>query len=298
MNELNIGVAFPACDIPNKTLALAKKKLEKHGLIIKTSNYISDKKAAPFRYNPEVRAKELNALFLDKSIHAIVCARGGYGSQKIIKYLDFNIIKQNPKTFIGYSDITALLNQIQQNTGLITQHGPMIKELAFINNKSFFTKFRKDLLNNFKNSPNFNMEKCEILQEGSAEGVLIGGNLTTICSSFATSYEINVKNKILFLEEVGEEFYKIDRLLNQLCGNKKIHETKAIILGDFSSITNKKLKYRLNLKHLILNLLKDYTGPILWGFPAGHKNKNNFLPIGQKIKVNLLQNQKEIKFLI
>lgn len=296
MNEIILGVTYPACNLSPKIFAQAQKRLKKHGIILKNSTLTLDHNLAPFRYSAEYRAKELEAFFQDSSINAIICARGGYGCQHLLKYLDFNIIKQNPKIFIAYSDASILLNQIQQNTGLITQHGPMVRDLARITNTSFFNKFRKNILSNFKNMPLYNLSKCEIIQAGTAEGILVGGNLSSLCSLIGTPYEINLSHKILFLEDVGEEFYHIDRLISHLVLNKKILQTKAIIFGDFSRMTNKELRYKANLKTIILELLKDYKNPIIWNFPAGHQNNSNFLPIGQKIKISFHNNQKLLKF--
>ena len=297
MNEIILGVTYPACNLSPKIFAQAQKRLKKYGIILKNSTLALDPNLAPFRYSAEYRAKEIESFFQDSTINAIICARGGYGCLHLLKYLDFNKIKQNPKIFIGYSDASILLNQIQQNTGLITQHGPMVRDLARINNPSFFNKFRKNILSNFKNTPLYNLNNCEVIQEGTAEGILVGGNLSSLCSLIGTPYEIDLTHKILFLEDIGEEFYHIDRLISQLCLNQKILQSKAIILGDFNRMTNKEIRYKTNLKNIILEQLKDYKNPIIWNFPAGHQNNSNYLPIGQKIKISFDNKQKQLKFI-
>lgn len=298
MKNLTLGVAFPSCDLVDRYIKQAKKKLQKYNIDLFIPSAEADKNAAPFRYSPEKRAKELEDLFKNDQVNAIICARGGFGAQHIVKHLDFDVIKQNPKTFIGYSDATILLNLINQNTGLITQHGPMLKEIANLDEDEFLKRLNKIISKNFKSLlNNERLNNCEIINEGKAKGPLVGGNLSTICASLGTNYEISFHKSILFLEDVGEEFYHIDRLFTMLCDSTKIYEAKAIILGDFSNMTNKTLAYKRNLKEIIAEHLKDFKGPILWNYPAGHKHSKKFLPIGEKVELELAGKDKILRFL-
>lgn len=297
MKPINLGVAYPACNLPDNDFLLAKEKLQNYAINLEKSTHAEDIKQIPYRYSPKNRAKEIESLFLDKNIHAIICARGGYGVQHILKYLNFDIIKNNPKPFIGYSDISILLNEISKRTSLVTQHGPMVKELAQINDDNFFQQLKLNILNNFNSPAKLNFDNCETIKEGVAEGILVGGNLSSLVASTATPYEINFKNKILFLEDTDEEYYHIDRLLSNLCDSKKIYDSSAIIFGDFNLMECKKLHYNISLKELILSILTAYKKPILWGLPVGHQNYKNYLPIGRKINLSLTKNKKEISFL-
>ena len=243
------------------------------------------------------RAKELESLYKDKKIQVIFCARGGFGCQEILEYLDFDIIKRNPKILIGYSDISVLLNSIYEKAGIGTYIGPMLIDLLKIEKKSFFDNFRKYIISNFRKIPNVvDVKKIEILQKGFAEGKIIGGNLSALYAMNSTPYEINFNNKILFLEEVDEDFYHIDRMITNLLQSRKIFETKGIVFGDFTNVNNKKHKFNLSLKELIMKKLKDYKGPILWNYPLGHENTRNFLPIGARCTLDLANGNKVLKF--
>ena len=295
--KINLGVAFPACDLEYKTLSRCKKKLKKHGIILNILTKPRNQKKSPFRDSAENRAKELEKLFLDDNIDAIICARGGFGSQHVAEHIDYELIKKHPKIIIGYSDITILLNKLNQNTGFVTYHGPMLKEFTRIDDKKFFQKFSDLLAGKLLNLSKVGVIKKSIaLKTGKATGRLVGGNLTSICATLSSDLEIAFKNNILFLEDVDEEIYQIDRLLTMLQQNKQIFSCKGIILGNFSKIKNRKIKYDIDIKELFLQRLKDFQGPIIWGYPAGHRDKLNFLPIGKECRIDALEKEVSIQF--
>lgn len=282
----NLGLTFPACNLENKLIKQAEQKLHNYNINLVTITNQLNHNSVPFRASAIDRAKELNELFKQNDINAIICARGGFGAQHITNYLDYHIIKRNPKLFIGYSDITILLNKIFKETGIITYHGIMLKEIAGLNDKVFFKKFQ-DLLRGKLLSLTIDgkLYNTEVINGGVGNGRLVGGNLTSICATIATDSEIEFKNNILFLEDIDEEIYQIDRLLTMLNQTGKINETSGIILGGFTKITNKSIKYKVSLESLFRERLKDYKGPIISNYPAGHENYTNFLPIGRLCKL-------------
>lgn len=231
------------------------------------------------------RAEDINDMFQDESIDAIVCLRGGYGCLRTLKYIDDSIVKSNPKFFCGFSDITLLLDHFR-NLGLIGFHGPMINS----------TLSDVDTINSFLdvsryNSANYEYKLCMFngltyVNDRSFEGELIGGNLATICSAIKTPYEVKSKDSIIFLEEVNEEPYIIDRMLTQLMLIHFFDSCKGIIVGHVNKSKFYSLQYKKDLQKTFIRRLKHLNIPMIVGFPSGHDYPNLTLPIGAHLKYN------------
>lgn len=246
----------------------------------------------------DIRANDINCMFADKNIKGIFALRGGYGCARLLDLIDFKLIKKNPKIFIGYSDITALHIAINQKSKLITYHGPMIStelikgldEYSADYYKKFIFEHEKieDLLNPEGNS-------LEIINNGIASGELIGGNLSLICSSLGTKYEINTKNKILFLEEVDEVPYKVDRMLTHLKQSGKLKEANGIILGAFTNCIAPNNKKSLSLQEVFNEIILPLKKPTISNLACGHCLPTLTLPLGEKVLLDA--NNKKIKIL-
>lgn len=246
----------------------------------------------------DIRANDINCMFADKNIKGIFALRGGYGCARLLDLIDFKLIKKNPKIFIGYSDITALHIAINQKSKLITYHGPMIStelikgldEYSAEYYKKFIFEHEKieDLLNPEGNS-------LEIINNGIASGELIGGNLSLICSSLGTKYEINTKNKILFLEEVDEVPYKVDRMLTHLKQSGKLKEANGIILGAFTNCIAPNNKKSLSLQEVFNDIILPLKKPTISNLACGHCLPTLTLPLGEKVLLDA--NNKKIKIL-
>lgn len=246
----------------------------------------------------DIRANDINCMFADKNIKGIFALRGGYGCARLLDLIDFKLIKKNPKIFIGYSDITALHIAINQKSKLITYHGPMIStelikgldEYSAEYYKKFIFEHEKieDLLNPEGNS-------LEIINNGIASGELIGGNLSLICSSLGTKYEINTKNKILFLEEVDEVPYKVDRMLTHLKQSGKLKEANGIILGAFTNCIAPNNKKSLSLQEVFNEIILPLKKPTISNLACGHCLPTLTLPLGEKVLLDA--NNKKIKIL-
>lgn len=236
------------------------------------------------------RANDLNAMFNDSSVNAIVCFRGGFGSIRMAKFLDLKIIKNNPKPFCGYSDITLLLNYISNKCKFPTFHSPMVNsDFSDPTTKEYFLK----LLSSSDNNIIYNLKKLcgenfRIWNKNNFNGTLVGGNLSTICSSIGTPFEIDFKNKIVFLEDVDESAYAVDRMLSQLILCGKLSKASAIILGFFTECSSKNANISVN--DIIKEKLVSLQIPIINGFPAGHDYPNVTLPIGCHMTFNCLNN--------
>ena len=246
----------------------------------------------------DIRANDINCMFADKNIKGIFALRGGYGCARLLDLIDFKLIKKNPKIFIGYSDITALHIAINQKSKLITYHGPMIStelikgldEYSADYYKKFIFEHEKieELLNPEGNS-------LEIINNGIASGELIGGNLSLICSSLGTKYEINTKNKILFLEEVDEAPYKVDRMLTHLKQSGKLKEANGIILGAFTNCIAPNNKKSLSLQEVFNEIILPLKKPTISNLACGHCLPTLTLPLGEKVLLDA--NNKKIKIL-
>lgn len=280
-----IGIVSPAGPI-KKDLVLKNIQFFKNlGFNIKLGKHIYDKYG--YLSGKDInRAKDLMDMFIDPSIDMILCSRGGYGSVRILPYLDFNIIKNNPKIFGGFSDITVLLNYITSKCGFTTFHCPMLS--SDFNNMYTLKSFLKPLMNNFTyyeiSNPTFvNLlsRTCDIV-----EGNLVGGNLSVICNTLSTPYEINTVNNILFLEETSEPPYKIDRMLTQLILSGKIKSCSGLILGQFSNCNISNDNDDFCLDEIILDRLLPSNKPIISNLMSGHCNPNLTLPIGAKIRLD------------
>lgn len=237
----------------------------------------------------DIRANDINSMFKNKNINGIFSLRGGYGSARLLDLIDFKIIKRNPKVFVGYSDITALHIAINQKCNLITYHGPMIsteliKGLDEYSNYYYKQNiFNKNILGKINNPTGMDIK---VLYEGCAEGKLIGGNLSLICSTLGTKYEINTKNKILFIEEIAESPYKIDRMLLQLHQAGKFKDAKGIILGAFTECTASDPDKSLSLDEVFNEIILPNKKPTICNLACGHCLPTLTLPLGAKALLN------------
>jgi muramoyltetrapeptide carboxypeptidase len=205
---------------------------------------------------------------------------------RILPFIDFNIIKQNPKIFAGFSDITTFLNNIALKCNLITFHSPMCNSNFSDKHtlKSFLDTIKLGY-NKFtiKNPEDIPMESCS---KDYAIGQLVGGNLSLICSTIGTPFEIDTKDKVLFIEEVAEKPYKIDRMLTQLLLSGKLHQCAGIILGQFTDCDLPHYEKSLTLLHVIQDRILSLNKPILTNFQSGHSYPKLTLPIGANIKID------------
>lgn len=263
----------------NYELDNIKKTIENFGYKVKMGNtcYLSYK--GYLAGTDEDRVKDIETMFEDKNIDAILCLKGGYGTPRILDKINYDIIKNNPKIFIGYSDITALHIAFNQICNLVTFHGIMA---ATVSNWDEFTyNSFMDIVNSKESLELKNPEDEELytLVKGSTNGIIIGGNLSLIASTIGTSYEIDVKDKILFIEEIGESIYKIDRMLTQLELSGKFNDCKGIIFGDFEDC-NKERVEDYDLYDLLLNKIKKYNKPCVYNLQSGHCKPMISMPLG------------------
>lgn len=227
------------------------------------------------------RAEELNQMFRDNDVRAIWCIRGGDTSSHIMDKLDFDMIRKNPKIFVGYSDITNLNVNFNQKCGLVTFHGPMVKS-NMLNSYDDFTRISFEKALNMDKElilENPHGESFKVMIEGTAEGTIVGGNLSLLVSMIGTSYEVDTKGKILFIEDVDENVRRLDRMMYQLKYANKLRDAAGIIFGDFTDCINEADK-NYTVTDMLKDVLIDYDKPVMYNIKSGHCYPMSTIPLG------------------
>ncbi|GAB4143020.1 MAG: LD-carboxypeptidase [Ignavibacteriales bacterium] len=291
-----VGLISPASLIEEDELKNSISNLELLGY----STYYTDKVLHRYGYfagTDQERAEDLNAMFTNKDVDAIVCTRGGYGCMRILDLLDYKSIKNNPKILIGYSDVTALLFAIYSQTGLITFHGPV--GISTFNNFSIdsFTNVLVYGKSNYKaplaEDDFYNPDaayRAYTITGGKAKGVLVGGNLSIAVSMLGTKYDVDYKDKILFFEEVSEEPYRIDRMFSQLILAGKFKNAAGIVLGVFKNCERKRVnpsfEKTFTLREVLEDRLKPLGIPVFYGMSFGHVTNKITIPFGVEAEID------------
>lgn len=274
-----VGVAAPASPVPREEFHAALSQLRRMGLRPKFRGDILGRHLYMAR-SDAVRAAELADLFADPEVKAIFCAHPGYGSLRLLPLLPWDDIARNPKIFMGYSDLTALLVALRVRCGFPTFHGPTLVR-GFLPSAAsrLINKALRDTLFHGKVPLKFRLTGAKIIKKGEAEGPLIGGNLEMLTSLIGTPWEPETAGSILFIEEVGEGEETLDQRLTHLRLSGKLDGIKAILFGDMNgnSLTP---PYRIT--DVIRNALGDLDLPIMVGFPAGHGVRNLPLTLGAR----------------
>ena len=240
------------------------------------------------------REKDFQNAIDDNTIKAIWCARGGYGAMRIIDNINYENLLKYPKWVIGYSDITAIHNDIH-NLGVESLHGVMCKSLEDISVDDDSIKKLKDII--FGDGElNYVIEGNKYNIVGIANGKLVGGNLTLLQSLLQSESSIDTTNKIIFIEEVGEYLYHIDRMLHSLKRADYFSKCSGLIIGDFTEIKKNETKFGKNLYEVINEIVEEYNFPVIYGFSAGHGHKNLPLIFGRNVEITVSKNKSEIRF--
>jgi muramoyltetrapeptide carboxypeptidase len=285
-----IGIVAPASNIERDALEAGCQTLRSLGY---TPVYLDSifEKDIYFAGSAARRARELEEMFMREDVRAIVCARGGYGSNYLLPVLDLEKIKAHPKIFVGYSDLTCLLTYFADVAGMVTFHGPMVT-------KDFGRPDGVDL-NSWQaalgGSADWTLEtgpEFRPLVEGSATGILYGGCLSILVASLGTAYEIQTAGTILFLEDVAAKPFQIDRMLMQLKMAGKFAGAKGIIFGEMlDCVQTPGRDQGYTLEEIVLRVVGDCGVPVAYGFRSGHVSRQNMtLPIGVKAALHVSSN--------
>lgn len=283
-----IGLVSPGGFITEQQLEEAKTNISSLGFSVVAAKNILNRYGYLAGTDKE-RAHDLHEMFGNKRIDGIVCVRGGYGCARVLDFLDYNLIKRNPKILIGYSDITALLYGIYSQTGLTGFHGPVAT--------STFNEFSVNIFKNVLMNPQRqislhsaiedttkNEYKHFIIRSGKAKGKLVGGNLSIVASLIGTKYDVDTKGKIIFLEEVGEEPYRVDRMLTQMIQAGKFKYASGVALGVFTKCESKPdesgIANSFSVSEVLRERLFQLEIPVYYGLSFGHIVNKFTLPFG------------------
>jgi muramoyltetrapeptide carboxypeptidase len=289
-----IGVISPSEPATKKDYEKARRVIEKMGFEVvlgkNTFNVYNNYMAG----TDKERVFDINQMFKNPEIRGILCSCGGYNSNRLLDLIDYDLIKKNPKIFMGFSDITVLLNAIYKKTGLITFHGHNFEGFAGgLSGKNEYTKeyfekavMRKDPIG--KITPRGDIE---VIRSGKASGKLVGGNLSVLKTLIGTEYEPEWEGKILFWEDFKQTPEDIDHDLTHLRLNGAFDKISGMVIGvlikckfpPFSYIKNKNVS---SIGKIILEISKDYSFPIIFGVPFGHIDRQIVLPVGAKASIN------------
>ena len=285
-----VGLITPATFVADpETLAKAERTIKHFGWRARWGKYVG-KKSGYFGSPVNERLDDLHAMFRDPEIKAVFCVRGGYGSQHLLDRIDYDLIRRNPKIFAGYSDITALHLAIHKMTGLVTFHSPVpVSAFTEYTQKHFTPALTAAKpLGALTNPPEQNKLRPEhtlrAIKPGKATGRLIGGNLTLISTLMGTPYEPDTRGAILFLEDVGEQPYRIDRMLTQLRLAGKLQQAAGIVFGECADCGPSEYKpfvaAGFSLGEVADAIFGDLNIPVLAGLTIGHTDDQLTLPLG------------------
>ncbi len=290
-----IGLICPAGFMPLEKAQTAIDTLQQWGFKVKISKTVGSGSKNYFSATDEERLDEMQKMMDNKFIKTIMCTRGGYGSGRIIDRLCFKKFKKNPKWIIGFSDITVLHSHLYSNYKIASLHAPMA---AAFNDEEYKNEYVQSLLHALVGTEtNYKCEGHEFNKSGVAEGRLVGGNLSLLAHLVGTPSDINTKNKILFIEDIGEYIYNVDRMMYQLKRSGKLDKLAGLIVGKFSEMKDTELQFGQTAEEVIRDILKEYDYPVCFNFPVSHEKENYALKIGVKYKLNVdgIVSLKELK---
>jgi len=255
------------------------------GFVVKPGQTLKEK-FGYFAGSDELRAKELNTFFADKEVKGIFCMKGGWGCARLLDKLNYDLIKQNPKVIMGFSDITSLLIAINSKTGLVTFHGP-VGNSGWNDFSVDYVKrvlIKKEMLT--YTYPDKDDDKPYTITTGKAKGILMGGNLTVLAGIIGSKYLPHWKNKILFLEEAKEEPYAIDRMLTQLKLAGVLHSIRGFVFGKCVKCDAEEPQKAFLFKEVLEQHIKPLGIPAFYGAMIGHIENKYTIPIGVEAEID------------
>ena len=286
-----IGIVSTARKISLEELSVAIHVFEGWGLNVKIGKTIGAE-FHQFAGEDKLRATDFNEMLSDNSVKAIICARGGYGTARVIEQIDFSYLKRNPKWICGFSDVTVLHNALH-NVGIQSIHSVMPVQ-APTTTPSSLESLRKAL---FGEPLNYEWNHHSLNKIGKAESVIVGGNLSIIYSLGGTKYDISTKEKILFFEDLDEYLYHIDRMMYNLKLSDKLTQLKALVVGGMNDMNDNKIPFGFDAEVIISLACKEYNFPISFGFPAGHISENNAIIFGSKVQLEVNSENSKLRFI-
>lgn len=273
-----IGIVAPAGFMPSEKMQTCIDILEDWGFRVKLGATTNSASLNYFSGTDDERLRDLQGMLDDPEVNAVLCARGGYGVSRIIDRLSFRRFRKHPKWVIGFSDITVLHAHLYANYKIASLHAPMA---AAFNDGGFHTPYVQSLKAALEGVPaSYECAVHELNNPGTAEGLLVGGNLTLLAHLVGTRSDFKTKNKILFLEDVGEYLYNVDRMLLQLKRAGKLDKLAGLIIGGFTDNKDTERPFGKSVYQIIYDHVREYEYPICYNFPVSHEKENYALKVG------------------
>lgn len=284
-----IGLVCPAGYMSMEKVNTCVNTLQEWGYHVKIGRTVGSSSQTYFSGTDEERLNDFQQMLDDKEVHAVLCGRGGYGMGRIIDQIKFKKFSKKPKWVIGYSDITVLHSHLYSNYGISSIHAPMA---AAFNDEGYKNEFVRSLKDVIEGKPiDYTVSTHPFNKTGKAKGELVGGNLALLAHLVGTCSDIKTKNRILFIEDVGEYSYNIDRMLHQLKRSGKLSKLAGLIIGGFSDMKDTERPFGKSVFEIVDEIISDYDYPVCFDFPVSHTDRNYALKIGVEYKLNVSDDQ-------
>jgi muramoyltetrapeptide carboxypeptidase len=280
-----IGLVCPAGYMSAERAQTCIQTLEQWGYHVKTGSTLGSASTDYFSGTDAERLSDFQQMLDDEQVRAVLCARGGYGTVRIIDSIDFKKFEKLPKWIIGYSDITVLHAHLYSNFHIASLHAPMAS--AF-NEEGFMNEYVLSLKHAMEGGKlKYSCAVHEFNRRGEAIGELVGGNLTLVTHLVGTISDLKTKGRILFLEDTGEYIYNLDRMLYQLKRSGKLSKLAGLVIGGFTENKDTERPFGQNAYEIIRDIVSEYDYPVCFGFPVSHEKENYALKVGAGYKLKV-----------
>lgn len=273
-----IGLVCPAGYMSMERVQTCIDTLHEWGFNVRVGSSVGGESSNYFSGTDEERLQDLQQMLDDKDLKAVMCARGGYGLTRIIDNINFKKFVKRPKWIVGFSDVTVLHSHLFSNYRIASLHAPMA---GAFNDGGAQNEYVASLRDALTGKPaRYEVAPHQFNKSGEARGELVGGNLTLLAHTIGSASEFKTKNKILFIEDIGEYLYNIDRMMYQLKRNGKFDKLAGLIIGGFTDMKDTERPFGKSVYEIIYEIVKEYDYPIAFGFPVSHEKENYALKIG------------------
>lgn len=281
-----VGLVAPSSPFQQEALEAGIRFLQAEGFVVRHRSDLLERRKGFLAGEDQHRAEEIQGMFEDPQVHAVFVVRGGYGAQRILGMLDPGLIRRHPKVFLGYSDATCLLTFLLQRVRLVCFHGPLVNEMGTLSDVTRDCLLR--LLTRDEPLGPIPAEDIRWIRTGLARAPIVGGNLSLLCSTLGTPWELETRGNILLLEDRGEKPYRVDRMLVQLRQAGKFSSIAGLLFGEFQGTrTGEHEEYeRQAMDRVLEENTKDLGVPVACGLPVGHGRHNVPLPLGVPAEID------------
>jgi muramoyltetrapeptide carboxypeptidase len=281
-NGQKVIILAPAGKIDREAVAPALRRLREWGLAVQTGEHLFAR-VHQFAGTDEQRLSDLQQALDDTDIGAILCARGGYGTTRIVDRLDFTAFLRHPKWLVGYSDITTL-HQKLHGLGIQSLHATM--PLLFDRDNPPSVESLRNLL--FGGEIDYTVTPQPLNRVGEGNGVLTGGNLALLASNVGTASDVDTAGKVLFLEDIDEYLYSLDRMMVQLKRSGKLAKLTGLVVGHFTNLKDNEVPFGKSPYEIVADAVREYGYPVCYGFPVGHEPENWAMPCGRHVRLSVV----------